>query len=71
MGGAERLTGDHEALKAAIAEVSGALRSGGSSEDATAVLRRFDDILVDHLDREEALAMPFLLAGVSGEGHRA
>lgn len=71
MGGAERLTRDHEALKAAIAQVSGALRSGGSPEDAAAVLRRFDDILVDHLDREEALAMPFLLAGVSGEGHRA
>ena len=59
-------TGDHEALKAAIAEVSGALRSGGSSEDATAVLRRLRRHPVDHFDREEALAMPFLLAGVSG-----
>lgn len=60
---AEQLLRDHEGLEAAIDDVFAALRSG---KNAAAALARFDDVLVDHLDREEARAIP---ARISAKGH--
>lgn len=53
------LVGEHEALTAAIAAVE---------EDATrATLAHFHDVLVTHLDREEALVVPILLGMTPAE----
>lgn len=65
-----QLTSDHDELKAAIDAVYAALGPESTAENAAAVLARFDDTLVDHLDREEGIAMPVLL-DASGEGDRA
>jgi 8-oxo-dGTP pyrophosphatase MutT (NUDIX family) len=53
-----RLVDDHETLKTAIDAVFAAFRTG----DVARALADFDDVLVDHLDREEGIAMPVLLA---------
>ena len=55
----ERLVSDHEELTAAIA----AVRAGPSG----ATIARFGEILVAHLDREEALVIPVLLEMTPGE----
>ncbi|MBX3185825.1 MAG: hemerythrin domain-containing protein [Labilithrix sp.] len=57
----ERLVTDHEALTAAIDAVGRSLASG-SRDVLRSALASFDAILVAHLDREEALVMPVLLA---------
>lgn len=57
----ERLVADHGELTAAIDAVYDALRGDVTSAEAAAVLARFDDVLVDHLDREEGLVLPVLL----------
>lgn len=58
----ERLATDHETLVRAIADVEASLRAGADRARAKAAVLRFDDVLVAHLDREEALVIPLLLA---------
>ncbi|MBX3232171.1 MAG: NUDIX domain-containing protein [Labilithrix sp.] len=57
----EKLVLDHGELTAAIDAVNDALRPETAREDAAAALARFEDVLVDHLDREEGLVVPVLL----------
>lgn len=54
------LTDDHKELTAAIDAVNEAFRTADAG--AQAIVRRFDDVLVDHLDREEAILVPMLSA---------
>lgn len=49
-----QLVTDHEELTTAIAEVE--------ADVSRATLARFHDVLIAHLDREEALVIPILLA---------
>ena len=56
----EQLVRDHQALMDAIAAVEAAL-SDGDAIEARATIASFDAILVEHLDREEALVIPVLL----------
>jgi Hemerythrin HHE cation binding domain len=56
----ERLVADHEVLKDAIAAVEVSLRKGEPIA-ARAAIGSFDEVLVAHLDREEALVVPVLL----------
>jgi hypothetical protein len=62
----ERLVSDHQVLMNAIAAVEVAL-SQGDETLARATLARFDEILVAHLAREEALVIPVLLEMTAGE----
>ena len=55
----DHLQADHDAMTAALDDVERVLRAG-TGELADAV-RRFHDILIAHLDREEALVVPVLL----------
>ncbi|MDB4937012.1 MAG: cytosine deaminase [Labilithrix sp.] len=57
----ERLVSDHEALTTAIAAVEDSLSATGDEDRATAAVATFAEVLVDHLDREEALVIPVLL----------
>lgn len=54
----EDLVADHQVLTAAIAEVAACL--DGAIDPLRAALSRFHGILVEHLDREEALVLPVL-----------
>jgi iron-sulfur cluster repair protein YtfE (RIC family) len=54
-----RLVDDHGELTAAIAAVETALRARA---ELPAVITAFDRVLVEHLDREEALVLPVLRA---------
>jgi iron-sulfur cluster repair protein YtfE (RIC family) len=56
----EQLVRDHEVLVDAIAAVEAAL-SDGDTIEARARVASFDEILVEHLAREEALVIPVLL----------
>jgi 8-oxo-dGTP pyrophosphatase MutT (NUDIX family)/hemerythrin superfamily protein len=56
-----QLVTDHEALTRAIAEVEESLSAGADKERATAAVATFAEVLVEHLDREEALVIPVLL----------
>ena len=62
----ERLVQDHQVLTDAIAAVEAAL-SGGDTLRSRAAIASFDEILVEHLDREEALVVPVLLAMTARE----
>jgi 8-oxo-dGTP pyrophosphatase MutT (NUDIX family) len=63
----ERLVSDHETLMSAIADVEESLRAGADREHAKAAVVRFDEVLVAHLDREESLVIPLLLAMTPAE----
>ena len=54
-----RLVDDHGELTAAIAAVETALRARAG---VSAAITAFDRVLVEHLDREEALVLPVLRA---------
>jgi iron-sulfur cluster repair protein YtfE (RIC family) len=57
------LVEDHHALMALLAAVETALaRDDHMAADLAALVRRLDDALRDHLAREEAIAVPVLLA---------
>jgi iron-sulfur cluster repair protein YtfE (RIC family) len=56
----EQLVRDHQVLTNAISAVEVAL-SHGDTIEARATIASFDDILVEHLAREEALVIPVLL----------
>ena len=56
----EQLVRDHQVLMDAIAAVEVAL-SDGDTIKARAAIASFDEILVEHLAREEALVIPVLL----------
>jgi hypothetical protein len=56
----EQLVGDHRVLTDAIAAVEDALRQVDAAQ-AKATLAYFDQVLVEHLAREEALVIPVLL----------
>lgn len=56
------LVGDHGTLTAAIEEVVASLTEGADPKRARATIARFANVLVTHLDREERLVMPVLLA---------
>lgn len=57
----QRLVSDHEELTRAIAGVEESLRAGVSRAQAKAAVATFHEVLVTHLDREEALVIPVLL----------
>ena len=56
----EQLVRDHQVLMDAIATVEAAL-SDGDTIKARATIASFDEILIEHLAREEALVIPVLL----------
>ena len=56
----EQLVRDHQVLMDAIAAVEAALLDGDTIR-ATATIASFDEILVEHLAREEVLVIPVLL----------
>jgi iron-sulfur cluster repair protein YtfE (RIC family) len=56
----EELVADHDVLRDAIAAVEAALVENDTSK-ARATIATFDEILVTHLDREEAVVIPVLL----------
>jgi 8-oxo-dGTP pyrophosphatase MutT (NUDIX family) len=56
------LVAEHEALTRAIAAVEASLSAGASRAHAKAAVAAFDEVLVTHLDREESLVIPVLLA---------
>jgi 8-oxo-dGTP pyrophosphatase MutT (NUDIX family) len=58
----EMLVSDHEALTSAIEAVEASLSAGANKEHAKAAVAHFDEVLVAHLDREESLVIPVLLA---------
>ena len=58
----ERLIDDHGDLTAAIEEVEASLGEGRDVERALTAISRFDHVLTTHLDREERLVVPVLLA---------
>ncbi len=57
-----RLVGDHGELTRAIAAVEASLAGGADLGPARAALETFEHVLVTHLDREERLVVPLLLA---------
>ncbi|MGO9833321.1 MAG: hemerythrin domain-containing protein [Polyangiaceae bacterium] len=63
----EQLVSDHQVLKSAIAAVEAALSEGDKTK-AKATIASFDEILVAHLGREEALVIPVLLEMTASEG---
>ena len=58
----EKLIDDHGDLTAAIEEVGTSLGEGRDVERALTAISRFDHVLTTHLDREERLVVPVLLA---------
>jgi hypothetical protein len=62
----EQLVRDHQVLTDAIAAVEAAL-VGVNAIRARTTIARFDEILVEHVAREEALVIPVLLEMTSGE----
>jgi iron-sulfur cluster repair protein YtfE (RIC family) len=62
----EQLVRDHQVLTDAIAAVEGAL-SEADVIRARGTITSFDEILVEHLAREEALVIPVLLEMTAGE----
>jgi len=63
----ERLVTDHETLTAAIAYLSARLSKSDDANEAKAAAESFDQILVEHLAREESLVMPVLLEMTASE----
>jgi len=61
----DHLQADHGEMTAAIEDVERVLRA--RTGDLAAAVRRFHDILIAHLDREEALVVPVFLALAPGE----
>jgi hemerythrin-like domain-containing protein len=61
-----QLVDDHQELTRAIDAVQAAL-SAGDRAKAPAAIKAFDEILVAHLDREEALVIPVLLEMTAAE----
>lgn len=62
----EQLVRDHQVLMDAIAAVEAAL-SDADTVKTTAAIASFDEILVEHLAREEALVIPVLLEMTADE----
>lgn len=62
----EQLVQDHQVLTDAIASVAAALSEGDTTR-ARVTIASFDEILVEHLAREEALVIPVLLAMTARE----
>ena len=62
----EQLVRDHQIMTDAIASVEAALSEGDTTR-ARATIASFDEILVEHLAREEALVIPVLLAMTARE----
>jgi iron-sulfur cluster repair protein YtfE (RIC family) len=62
----EQLVRDHQVLTDAIAAVEAAL-VGADAIKARTTIVRFDEILAEHLAREEALVIPVLLEMTAGE----
>jgi len=62
----EQLVRDHQTLMDAIAAVEAAL-SDGDTTRARATIASFDEILIEHLAREEALVVPVLLGMTARE----
>jgi hypothetical protein len=56
----DQLQTDHDEMTASISDVERILRA--RTGDVTDAIRRFHDILIAHLDREETLVMPVFLA---------
>jgi DUF438 domain-containing protein len=57
----EQLVTDHDEMTAAITRVEAALRARADAETVKSAFASFHAILIAHLDREEALAVPVLL----------
>jgi iron-sulfur cluster repair protein YtfE (RIC family) len=56
-----QLQADHDDLVLAIAEVEAALRDATARPRIADAITRFHEVLLAHLDREEALVVPVLL----------
>jgi iron-sulfur cluster repair protein YtfE (RIC family) len=66
----ERLVEDHVELMGAIDDVNASFTRTSTRERIEAALARFDDVLRAHLDREEELVVPVLLAMTPAEANR-
>lgn len=65
-----RLVEDHAELMRAIDEVTASFTDSGARTRIEAAAATFDEILRAHLDREEELVVPVLLAMTPGEAHQ-
>ncbi len=65
----EQLVLDHAELTRAIAAVEASLTSTASPAAIAEAVTTFDDVLTAHLEREEQLVVPVLLAMTPAEAH--
>jgi hemerythrin-like domain-containing protein len=65
-----RLVEDHVELTRAIDELEASLAGTSTPERIAAAVATFDDVLVTHLEREEALVLPVLLAMTPAEAQQ-
>jgi hemerythrin-like domain-containing protein len=66
----ERLVADHVELMRAIDDVAKSFAAPTTAERMAAAVTTFDEVLCAHLDREEELVVPVLLAMTPAEVHR-